>query len=63
MAMRELDDGMWNPDLEIPLTLRNLEPIWKKLNKVHHYSKLGIGSVSFLPGRFRSLGYGSTKMR
>ena len=34
MAMKELDDGMWNPNLDIPISLRNLEPLWRKLNKV-----------------------------
>jgi len=33
IAMKELDDGMWNPNLDIPVSLRNLEPLWRKLNK------------------------------
>ena len=29
----DLDDKMWDPALDIPLELRNLEPLWRKLNK------------------------------
>jgi hypothetical protein len=25
---------MWDPELQIPVEFRNLEPIWRKLNKV-----------------------------
>ena len=31
--MKDLDDQMWNPDYQIPIEFRNLEPIWRKLNK------------------------------
>jgi hypothetical protein len=33
-TLAQLDDSMWNPALQIPVEFRNLEPIWRKLNKV-----------------------------
>ncbi len=33
-TLAQLDDCMWNPALQIPVEFRNLEPIWRKLNKV-----------------------------
>ena len=31
--LQDLDDAMWDPKLQIPEEFRNLEPIWRKLNK------------------------------
>ena len=31
--IQDLDDAMWDPKLQIPEEFRNLEPIWRKLNK------------------------------
>ena len=31
--IQDLDDAMWDPRLQIPAEFRNLEPIWRKLNK------------------------------
>ena len=31
--INDLDDAMWDPKLQIPEEFRNLEPIWRKLNK------------------------------
>ena len=31
--IKDLDDAMWDPKLKIPEEFRNLEPIWRKLNK------------------------------
>ena len=31
--IKDLDDAMWDPKLQIPEEFRNLEPIWRKLNK------------------------------
>lgn len=31
--INDLDDAMWDPKLKIPEEFRNLEPIWRKLNK------------------------------
>jgi hypothetical protein len=30
---------MWDPELQIPVEFRNLEPIWRKLNKVRKVRK------------------------
>ena len=32
--LKELEDKMWDPSLNIPVELRNLETLWRKLNKV-----------------------------
>ena len=37
--IKDLDDAMWDPKLQIPEEFRNLEPIWRKLNKVFVYGK------------------------
>jgi hypothetical protein len=34
---------MWDPELQIPVEFRNLEPIWRKLNKV----SIGAGRAEF----------------
>ena len=31
--IKDLDDAMWDPKLQIPEEFRNLEPMWRKLNK------------------------------
>ena len=31
--INDLDDAMWDPKLQIPEEFRNLEPMWRKLNK------------------------------
>ena len=31
--IQDLDEAMWDPKLQIPEEFRNLEPIWRKLNK------------------------------
>jgi hypothetical protein len=33
-TLTDLDNRMWNPELQIPVEFRNLEPLWRKLNKV-----------------------------
>ncbi len=33
-TLTDLDNRMWDPELQIPVEFRNLEPIWRKLNKV-----------------------------
>ena len=37
--IKDLDDAMWDPKLQIPEEFRNLEPIWRKLNKVFVHGK------------------------
>ncbi|XP_023344031.1 coiled-coil domain-containing protein 65 homolog, partial [Eurytemora carolleeae] len=31
--LADIEEKIWDPTLEIPVKLRNLEPIWRKLNK------------------------------